>query len=476
MPLRLSRLVLAFVLTALALTPLQAAERPNVLFIAVDDLNDWVGCLGGHPGCQTPNIDRLAARGTLFTRAYCAAPSCNPSRAALMTGRRPSTSGVYVNSQPWRPAMPDAVTIPQHFMQNGYEAVGGGKIFHGGYDDPKSWNDYLYKKGDPKPKAEVLRSPRSRSGGIVWGALDVPDNAMDDYRVVSWAAEYLSQPHDKPFFLAAGIFKPHMPWQVPRKYYEMYPLDKIEVPKVLKTDLDDVPRAGRRMAKPEGDHRTMVETGNWKYAVQAYLASITFADVQIGRLLDALDAGPHAKSTIVVLWGDHGWHLGEKLHWRKFTLWEEACRAPLLIAAPGVTKPGSVCERTVEFVGIYPTLVELCGLPPRDDLDGQSFLALLRDPQAEWDRPALTTWGRNNHAVRSERWRYIRYEDGTEELYDHQSDPLEWTNRVADPQNESVKAELAAWLPKTNAPDVPHDRDKAKENRKKRRNQAADDE
>jgi len=434
------------------------AERPNVLFIAVDDLNDWVGCLGGHPDCQSPNIDALAKRGVLFTRAYCAAPACNPSRAALMTGVRPWTSGVYTNRQPWRPAMPDIPTLPQHFMQNGYEAVGSGKIFHGRYHEPESWNDYLKKGGDPKPSKKVLRSPRSRSGGIVWGVLDVSDKKMNDYKMVSYAVDYLEKDHDKPFFLACGIFRPHMPWQVPRKYYEMYPPGKIRLPKVLDTDLDDIPKAGVRMARPQGDHATMLKTGNWRYAVQAYLASITFADAQVGRLLKALDDSRYAKNTIVILWGDHGWHLGEKHHWRKFALWEEATRTPLMVTVPGLTKPNGVCKRTVDLMSVYPTLCELCGLSVPDHCEGPSIVPLLKNPDAEWNRPALTTHGRKNHAVRSERYRYIRYADGSEELYDHRNDPLEWNNLAGDARFAEVLKAHRKWLPKENAPNAKSER------------------
>lgn len=449
-----------FVMSLLAIglfggsTPAQAAEKPNVLFIAVDDLNDWIACLGGHPQCQTPNIDRLAAKGVLFTRSYCAAPACNPSRAALMTGVRPFTSGVYHNQHPWRKAMPDVVTLPQHFMKHGYEAVGSGKIYHGRFPDPASWNDYLEKGGDPKPTRDVLNDPHSRAGGIVWGKLDVPVHEMNDYKMGNYAIEYLKKPHDKPFFLACGIFRPHMPWQVPQKYYDLYPLNKIQLPKTLDTDLADIPEAGRKMAKPQGDHATILKTDNWKYAVQAYLASITFADEMVGRVVKALEESPYADNTIIVLWGDHGWHLGEKHHWRKFALWEEATRAPLIMVAPRVTKPNSVCERTVDFMNIYPTLAELCSLPRPEHLEGVSMVSLLKQPSAEWDRPAITTHGRNNHAIRSERFRYIRYEDGSEELYDHTVDPLEWKNLAAEPKFAEAKAELAKWLPQKNVPNV----------------------
>lgn len=445
-----------------------APPPPNVLFIAVDDLNDWIGCLGGNPDCKTPHIDALAARGVLFANAHCAAPACNPSRAALMTGVRPSTSGVYLNSQPWRPAMPQVTTLTQHFMRHGYQAVGGGKVFHGGFNDPASWDFFFAKSKDPAPSQQVLADPHSRAGGIVWGRLDVEDEAMDDYRVVSWAVEQLQHRHDKPFFLACGVFRPHMPWQVPQKYYDLYPLDKITLPQAPEDDLSDVPPEGVKMARPQGDHATILETNNWRHAVQAYLASISFADAQIGRLIAALDASPYRDNTIVVLWGDHGWHLGEKQHWRKFSLWEEATRAPLLIVAPGVSKAGGVCRRAVDFLNIYPTLADLCGLPIPKHVEGVSMRPLLQDPQAPWDGVALTTHGRRNHAVRTDDWRYIRYADGGEELYNHRVDPHEWTNLAADPQFAAVKQKLAERLPTKDAPNAPSGEAK-KQGRKKAR-------
>ncbi len=446
--------MIRFILLALLLSAPQAVERPNVLFIAVDDLNDWVGCLGGHPDVKTPNVDRLAARGVLFTRAYCAAPACNPSRTALLTGVRPSTSGVYHNSQPWRPVLKDAVTLPQHFMANGYRAEGGGKIFHGGFDDAASWHGYFRARGGDVHPAKVPANGIPDTAHFDWGPVDAADADMPDFKMTSWAIEFLGKKHDKPFFLAAGYVKPHLPWYVPRKYFEMYPEDKIAMPRTDEKDLDDVPPAGKKMARPEGDHKKVIEHNQWRKAVQGYLAAITFMDGQLGRLLDALDKSPHASNTIVVFWGDHGWHLGEKHHWRKFALWEEATKAPLIVVAPGVTKPGR-CDRTVDFMGIYPTLVELCGLPAAKNQDGASLVPLLKDPAAPWDRPAITTHGRNNHAVRTEKHRYIRYADGSEELYDEEADPLEWTNLAGKPEMARVKEELAARLPKVNAPDAP---------------------
>ncbi len=460
---RMHRVVLlAFSLllsTTLLATPhsvANAAEKPNVLFIAVDDLNDWIGCLGGHPQGKTPHIDKLAARGAFFTQAHCAAPACNPSRAALLTGIRPTTSGVYLNPQPWRPAMPEAVTLPQFFRDNGYKAIGGGKIFHGGYNDLASWDFYLKSGGSPSPANLPANGIRPKSH-FDWGPVKATDAEMNDYRVANWAIKQLNKKHDKPLFLACGIFRPHLPWFVPQKYFDMFPLESIQLPKVLTTDLDDVPAAGKKMARPDGDHRKVVQTDNWRNAVQAYLACIAFADAQVGRVIEALEKSEHASNTIVILWGDHGWHLGEKQHWRKFSLWEEATRAPLMIYAPGVTKAGSTISTPVSFVDIFPTLADLCGLKPIEQLEGQSLKPLLLNSTAPWKRPALTTHGYKNHALRSERFRYIRYENGEEELYDHKVDPAEWKNLAGDPAYADTKVSLRKWLPEVNAKNAAFD-------------------
>jgi arylsulfatase A-like enzyme len=421
-------------------------SKPNVLFIAVDDLNHWVHYLGRNDEVQTPNLDRIARRGVRFTHAYAAAPVCNPSRAALMSGLLPSTSGVYDNSTDWRPLIPQELTLTTQFRKAGYHVAGAGKIYHEAYRRPSEWDAYLQHEGpDPQPKGTDLGV-----GGIRFAPLDCNDEDMKDYRIVSWAIDQLNRKHDKPFFLACGVHKPHMPWNVPRKYYDQYPLDTIKLPPVLDTDLDDVPPAGVRMAKPEGDHAAILKSGRWKDAVQGYLAAISFTDMNVGRLLDALDKSPYKDNTIVVIWGDHGWHLGEKLHWRKFTLWEEATRTPLIWIVPGLTRPDSVCDRTVDFMSIYPTLCELCGMPTPKHVEGASLRSLLARPDAAWDRPARTTYLFNNHTVRTEKWRYIRYKDGGEELYDEVKDPLEWTNLAKKPEFAAVKAELAKHLPTTN--------------------------
>lgn len=436
-------------------------DRRNILFISIDDLNDWIGCLGGHPDVKTPNMDRLARRGVLFTNAHCAAPLCNPSRASLMTGVLPSTSGVYENNQPMRqsPVLASAVTLPQHLRTHGYSVTGGGKIYHGGFPDPQSWDDYFPSQRENQPTNP--EPPRKPVNGIPnaahfdWSPLNVRMEAMGDYQTSEWARARLAKRPDKPFFLACGIFRPHLPWYVPRRFFDMYPVDKVTLPDVKEDDLDDVPAAGRRMAKPDGDHAKVLKYNQWKKAVQGYLASISFADEILGRVLDGLEAGPNATDTSIVLWSDHGWHLGEKLHWRKFALWEEATHNVLMVSSPWAGKPGSSCGRTVSLMDVYPTVLELCGVPVKAGLQGRSLMPLISKPASEWPHPAVTTYGRNNHSVRNERWRYIRYADGSEELYDRSVDPLEWTNLMVKPGHEKTASDLRRFLPAVNVAPSP---------------------
>jgi len=429
------------------------STRPNVLFIASDDLNHWVGYLGRNKQTKTPNIDRLADRGVRFTHSYCAAPVCNPSRAALMSGLRPSSSGIYENDDDSRPTIPTEYSLVSTFRKAGYYTAGAGKIYHGAYDRKDEWDEYLGKvQGDPKPTGDT------GVGGIKFAPVDAKDEDFSDYKTVSYGIEQLQKKHDKPFLLTIGLHKPHMPWNVPQKYYDMHPLDQIELPPTKADDLDDLPPAALRMAKPEGDHKNIVDSGRWKEAVQAYLAAVSFADAQVGRLIDALDKSEYAENTIIVFWGDHGWHLGEKQHWRKFALWEEATRAPLIWVAPSVTKPNSVSQRTVDFMSIYPTLTDLAGIPTPSHVEGKSIRSLLENPDAEWAQPALTTYNFGNHSIRTEGWRYIRYANGDEELYDESQDPYEWNNLAQKPEYAAKKAELARWLPAKNTPDINGDR------------------
>ena len=438
-----------------SLAQAQQKKQYNVLFIAVDDLNDWVAAYGKHAGVKTPNIDRLASQGMLFKRAYCSAPSCNPSRASMLTGVRPSTSGVYFNDQPWRPVMHDAVTLPQYFTQNGYDVMGTGKIFHEVYNDKASWPVYYPVPPSLKPAKAKKKDTSVVGTRFEWGPLDANDSLMADFKIAERGIDYLKQDHTKPFFLAVGIIKPHLSWYVPQKYFDMYPLTEVKRPLVIPNDLDDVPPAGVKMAKREGDHRYVTKNNLWENAVQGYIASISFADAQIGRLLDALDKSKYKSNTIVVLFGDHGWNLGEKEHWRKFALWEETTHVPFIISAPEMVKPNSVCDRTVNLMDIYPTLIDMCSFPARKGIEGVSIYPLLKNPKLQWNHPSVSTWGQNNHSVRTERWRYTRYSDGGEELYDHNIDPHEWKNLASDTKFSAIKKQLAVWMPKVNAANAP---------------------
>jgi choline-sulfatase len=454
------------------------AGRPNVLFVAVDDMRDWTVGLGGYAGkVHTPNQQRLAKMGVEFTQAYCASPVCCPSRAAVMTGLMPYTSGIYNNGQWWKPHMPEVVTIPMHFRAHGYQAAGAGKIFHhtAGNNPPSQWNEFqrLVFRDDPWYRGAKLNYPWSKTGpppkgfplsGVKglphendWGSLpDKTEGDYDDAKTVDFAIEYLRRKHRAPFFLACGIFRPHLPWYVPKKYFDLYPLDKIKLPEVRDDDLDDIPKEGLALSKARrGDLKKITSADKRTHAVQAYLASISFADAQFGRLLDTLIKSPHADNTIIVFWSDHGWHLGEKQHWHKMTLWEEATRVPFLIAAPGVAKAGGRCDRPVSLIDIYPTLIDLCGLKPKGELDGQSLMSLLRDPNGKRERPAITAYHRGQCAVRSQRWRYIRYSDGGRELYDHDNDPNEWTNLASRASSKAIIADLDRWIPKQFAANAP---------------------
>lgn len=426
-----------------------AQSKPDVLFIAVDDLNDWTSYLGGHPQTKTPNIDRLVARGTAFTNSHCAAPACNPSRAALMSGLRPWQTGIYTNGDPAQGVLKDVNTINRHFLANGYNTLGGGKIYHGYGSEGRadSWTKWagLFPS---IPEQEENMTGLNR-GHFDWGPVDAKATDMGDYKLTDWAINHLkTAPGGKPLFLAVGYVKPHLPWYVPQEYFDRFPLADIKLPVTKENDLDDVPVAGKKMAGAEGDHAAVLKGDQWKKGVQAYLATISFLDDQVGRLLDGLDQSPRKDKTIIVWWTDHGWHLGEKEHWRKFALWEKATRTSMAIVAPGVSKPGSKTNAPVDYMNLYPTLCELTGLPLPDHVKGASLMPLLKDPAAKWDGVAVCTHGKGNHAVRDAQWRYIRYADGGEELYDHSKDPYEWTNLAGEVGMSDIKTKLGAALPK----------------------------
>jgi len=407
----------------------------NVLFVSIDDLNDWIEPLGGHEQAKTPNLSRFARQSVNFTHAYCSSPMCNPSRTAIMTGLAPYTSGVYSNYQDWREVIKGHQCIGTYFRRHGYYAAGAGKIFHYHMVDPACWDEYWPSQSQNMPEEylpqnaanknvyETINMPEFENMYKMfdWAALDVEDPLMGDFKSVECVSKQLQKERAKPFFLACGIYRPHLPWYVPKKYFDMFPLESVRLPKVLENDLDDVSERVRDIAHRGDYHEKVLEAGQWRRAVQGYLASIAFADAMLGKLLKALERSAYAENTVVVVWSDHGWQLGEKEHWRKFALWENVTRSVLMIKAPagapglpGGGRTGIPCERIVSLQDIYPTLVDLCGLPAREEIDGRSLVPLLKDPSARWDYPAITTYDFSEFSVRTERWRYTMWIDGSE--------------------------------------------------------------
>ena len=449
---RFATVAILFALAAVGGSPVRGSEKPNVLFIAIDDLNHWVTHLKRNPQAKTPNIDRLAAMGVSFSNAHCAVPACEPSRCALMGGRRPWTSGCYKNGHTWKKHQKPGEGLSAQFLNGGYHVAGAGKIYHSMDFHPEEWTEYMPKKGFSTNGPGVDKYDGFHREKTF---PHLKDEDIIDWHSASYCIERLKkhQPGDKPFFLACGLYKPHLAFVAPRKYYEDFPLESIQLPPHREDDLDDIPTAGRKMAGPGGDHAKFLKSGRWKAAIQSYLATCAYTDMNVGRLLDALEQCSEKDNTIVVLWTDHGWSLGEKQHWRKFALWEETTRTPLIWVVPGITNAGLRCARPVDLTCIYPTLCELAGLETPPHVEGSSIVSLLRDPQSTWDRPAITTHGRGNHAVRTETHRYIRYADGSEELYDHQNDPYEWTNLANDPAQTDMKKNLAQWLPEEETPE-----------------------
>ena len=448
---------------ASAAAPTMAGERrPNVVFIAVDDLNDWVGCLGGHPQASTPNIDRLAHRGTLFTNAHCQAPLCNPSRSSVLTGLRPSTTGIYALEPGIRAvaSLKDRVTLPRSFADQGYATATFGKVFHDGSIPPAGRAREFQVWGEPgrmpMPVEKFVHTPDDIRA-MDWGAFPERDDQSGDWKIAEAAIAHLKGlPRDRPFFLAVGFRLPHVPCFAPKKWFDRIPENSLVLPTVQPNDRDDLPTFAwfLHWKLPEPRLSWLRTVDQWRPLVRAYLASTRFMDTQVGRVLDDLDATVRAQETVVVLWSDHGWHLGEKGITGKNSLWERSTRVPLILAGPGVSS-GSTCGRPVELLDLYPTLIELCGLPPRHDLEGHSLVPQLKNPDAPRPWPAVTTHNPGNHSVRSERWRFIRYADGSEELYDHRDDPNEWTNRAHDPALAEIRRELARWLPTREASPAP---------------------
>ena len=427
------------------------AAKPNVLLIAIDDLNDWIGCMGGHPQAKTPNIDRLAARGVLFNNAHCQASVCNPSRASMMTSLYPETSGIYFLTPDLAasPVAKKSTLMPMRFQNEGYHVTGAGKIFHG-HRNKRYLPNYAGMFGGfgPLPDKKLTSFPGSRLWD--WGAYPMRDEEMSDHKIAAWAVDQLKKKQDKPSFLAVGFYRPHVPQYVPQKWFDLYPLDSVQLPKVLDNDLDDLSQYGINLTRRNHvapPHEWVVKNDEWKPLVQSYLACVSFVDHQVGKLLDALDNSSAKDNTLIILYSDHGFHLGEKERWAKRSLWEDGTRVPLIVAGPGVTQ-GKVCKKPVELLDVYPTLLELAGLNEDEKLEGNSMATLLKTPDTQWSHMARTSFGPGNYSIRSERYRYIHYNDGSEEFYDHADDGHEWKNQIGNPELATLIAEHRAHKPK----------------------------
>ncbi len=457
--------LLALALACAATSPGQAAPsaRPNVLFIAVDDMNNDLGGYG-NPLVKSPNLDRLAARGVRFDRAYCQFPLCSPSRSSIMTGLRPDQTRVFDLQYHFRTGLPEVVTLSQLFMRNGYYAARVGKIYHygnpgqigtDGLDDEPSWKERFNPAGIDKTKLEPLIINHTPSRGLgsslsFYADKEGRDEDHTDGMVATKAIELLRQHKDQPFFLAVGFYRPHCPYVAPQKYFDLYPLEKIDLPEVPKDYEKTVPEAALTSTRPWPTYQ--VDKQKLREAKRAYYASISFVDAQIGRVLDALDALKLSENTIVVFWSDHGYSLGERGLWMKQSCFEETARVPMIIAGPH-TKVGGVSKRNVELIDLYPTLADLAGLPPPANLPGVSLRPLLAKPDTAWNRPAFTQVERQGfpgHSVRTARWRYTEWDGGKRgvELYDHEKDPLEMNNLAQHPHYVTIVADHKALVKK----------------------------
>ncbi len=441
-----------------------AQEKPNVLFIAIDDLNDYVNCMNGSIKIPTPNIDRLAQNGTLFNNAHCQAPICGPSRASIMTGLYPSTSGNYLqlkdtDIKKGNVVLKNTIFMPDYFEQNGYKTMAVGKIYHNG-DAAKTFDEYGGKFAwmGPKPKERFNYDPSKISHKVGntqtdWGAYPEQDSLMTDYQSAKWAVNKLQQEQEKPFFLAVGFVRPHVPWYVPQKWFDMFPLDSIKTPPYRKNDFDDIPDFARKVADAPMMPTTeeLIKSGEWKNVIQAYMACVAFVDAQVGKVLDALENSKYADNTIIVLWSDHGYHLGEKNRFAKQALWERDTRT-LLIFKDIKENSERTCTAPVQLIDIYPTLIDLCKLPSSELLEGHSLAKLIHNPDKKWAHPALSFYGKGNIAIRDKQFRLIKYEDSSIELYDMKNDPNEWYNLAKDKEFRKTIQELMKYIPRKWAP------------------------
>lgn len=443
-------------------------KRPNVLFIAIDDQNDWIGCMDGHPLVKTPNIDQLAGRGTLFTNAHVQAPICNPSRTSVMLGMRPSTTGIHGLGPRFRavPELADLVSLPQHFAQNGYQTYSMGKIYHGLRKQSAKMKNPEFQHwrepggySIPRNPEKIIPSKLGLGHSLLdWGVWpkNNDDTVKGDYKVASAAIDVLENVKgDKPFFLAVGFYLPHVPIYVTQKWYDLYPNDASILPKIVKGDRDDTPLSSwwGHWRVPEPRLSWLEKHNQQINLTRSYLAATSFADSQVGRVLDALEKSGHRDNTVIVLWSDHGWHLGEKGITGKCSLWGRSTRVPLIFAGPGI-KGGQKCNRPAELLDIYPSLIELCGLPEKKSLEGLSLSPQLKDRLATRSRPAITSHNQGNFAIVTEEWRYIKYVDGAEELYNLKTDFDEITNLAGNPEYSRILQEMKLHLPKVDNPPV----------------------
>lgn len=459
----MNRLVAAFAVATLSLQipakgiGAELADKPNVLMICIDDLNDWVGFLGGHPQAATPHMDALAARGRNFANAHCTVPVCSCSRASVMSGVAAATHGSYEIGPSFQqlPALTDVPTMQRFFKDSGYYTLSGGKVLHHGFGGRLAGDidRPLGRKKSPKPRRPMNR-PADWSRAWDWGAFPENDADMADYQLAKNAAEVLKEDFDKPFFMTVGFFRPHVPLYVPPKWFDLYDAESLTLPRNPKLDLDDLPKdflsINDYALAPT--HAEVARHDKQRSLTLAYLASISFVDHCVGIVLDALKSSHHAENTLIVLWSDHGFHLSEKQHWAKRTLWEESTHVPLLFAGPGI-RPGEACPEPASLLDVYPTLIELCGLPNNSHLEGLSLVPQLNNPRTPRNQPAITSSYFGNHSIRSRDWRLIVYEDGAMELYDHRNDPDEFHNLANIPTHRAIRDQLSRWLPKNAAPE-----------------------
>jgi len=399
----------------------------------------------GFPGVKTPNLEKFAQTALNFTKAYCAAPVCNPSRAALLSGIAPYKSGIYDNIDEISTSkiILNAAFLPEHFKANGYETLTRGKIFHTtpSKDRYAAMWDKDSGKGNYGPTPQVKNIPPTVKvpGNFNYQPWTGPDSDHPDNVTAETAINWLKQKHDKPFFIAAGLYKPHNPWTAPKEFFDMYALEDIKLPPMLANDWDDLPPVAKKWAANPVNFEALKGTGQWEAVVRSYLACITFMDWNLGRIISTLDNSPYKNNTIVCVFADNGFHLGEKKHFAKYALWEKTTHILFMWQVLSLTKPRQVCEKPVNLLDIYPTLTELCKLPlPTQQLDGRSIVKLLANPAGSWEYPSVTTYQPGNQTLRDEKYRYIRYQDGGEELYDEVNDPNEWYNLAADPKMQKV--------------------------------------